>query len=487
MKDADHYLTKYGVLRPVVTRKYFALMSDLFMSSYAELVHYNTLFFVDYYTRTGYINGVYYYGSEAASFGDLIIAKEDKEKGFVMKVFSNIYEYGEKLLAYTEELKSTDYSNKTTTELLSYFKKFSEMYREYSISLMGYNIQYPVEKRLRELVKNRDNPEEDLSVLSFPKKDNFAALEQISLFKIGSLIREKNINKFEDLSVEILDKIQEHIKEFGWINTRGGQANPWTKKEIFERIMHLEGGFSQKLVDLKNHKINSQEKTEQLLKELNADEEIINLIEIAKELVYFRTYRTDYLTKTFSNVKPLLEEIAKRRNLSYKEILSLRVHEILDEKHVDKEEIEKRMIGYALVSLEPNKIKFSSEPETIKEIKDKFFRDHEATSEIKGRSAFIGQGKVQGRVKIVTNKSDLVKVESGDILVSPMTTPDFVMAMEKAAAFVTDEGGITCHAAIVAREMKKPCIIGTQTATKSLKDNDLVEVDSEKGIVKIIK
>jgi pyruvate,water dikinase len=59
--------------------------------------------------------------------------------------------------------------------------------------------------------------------------------------------------------------------------------------------------------------------------------------------------------------------------------------------------------------------------------------------------------------------------------------------MQKAAAFVTDEGGLTCHAAIVAREMKKPCIIGTKIATKVLKDGDMVEVDANKGIVKILK
>tara|TARA_Y100000310_G_scaffold338021_1_gene426573 strand:- start:1597 stop:1776 length:180 start_codon:yes stop_codon:yes gene_type:complete len=59
--------------------------------------------------------------------------------------------------------------------------------------------------------------------------------------------------------------------------------------------------------------------------------------------------------------------------------------------------------------------------------------------------------------------------------------------MKKAAAFVTDEGGVTCHAAIVSREMKKPCIIGTKIATKVLKDNDLVEVDANKGIVRKIK
>jgi pyruvate,water dikinase len=59
--------------------------------------------------------------------------------------------------------------------------------------------------------------------------------------------------------------------------------------------------------------------------------------------------------------------------------------------------------------------------------------------------------------------------------------------MKKAIAFITDEGGITCHAAIIARELKKPCIIGTKIATKVLKDGDLVEVDANKGVVKIIK
>jgi len=67
-----------------------------------------------------------------------------------------------------------------------------------------------------------------------------------------------------------------------------------------------------------------------------------------------------------------------------------------------------------------------------------------------------------------------------------MTTPDFVPAMKLAAAFVTDEGGIGCHAAILARELKVPCVIGTRFATQVFKDGDMVEVDAEKGIVKKI-
>jgi phosphohistidine swiveling domain-containing protein len=487
MKDTTSLSVKYGKLKPTVTRKYVPLMSDFFMNSYADVKNYQKLFFVDYYTRCGYLSGKFYYGDEAAEFGDVIFVEEDKKSGFIKKIFSTIYAYGEKLLVFSEELQEIDYSDKSMKKLLEQFKQFSERYRTFVISLMGFNIQFPIENRLKNIIKNRKNPNEDLNILSFPRKDNFAVLEQANLLKIGILVKQHNIKKFEDLSIEILEKIQEHITEFGWINARGGQAEPWSEKEIFERIMHTEGDFSQKLVEFENHKFEFQEKTERLLKELNADEEIINLVDIAKELVYFRTYRTDYMNKTFSNIKPLLEAIAKKRNLTYREIIYLRIKEIEENKEVEKDEIERRIIDYALITIEPNKLLFASDHEKIKRLKEDYCEEPVVTSEVAGRSAFVGHGKVRGTVKIIIDKSDLGKINKGDIMVSPMTTPDFVVAMEKAAAFVTDEGGITCHAAIVAREMKKPCIIGTETATQSLKDGDLVEVDAKKGIVKIIK
>ena len=97
------------------------------------------------------------------------------------------------------------------------------------------------------------------------------------------------------------------------------------------------------------------------------------------------------------------------------------------------------------------------------------------------------QGKVRGKVKIVKNPKDMGKVKDGDILVTHQTVPEMIPAMKKASAFVTNSGGITCHAAIVAREMKKPCIVGTKVATKLLKDHDIIEVDAYKGIITIIR
>ena len=78
-------------------------------------------------------------------------------------------------------------------------------------------------------------------------------------------------------------------------------------------------------------------------------------------------------------------------------------------------------------------------------------------------------------------------MNNGDILVAPMTSPDFIVAMRQASAIITDEGGMTSHAAIVSRELGINCIVGTKIATKVLKDGDLVEVDADQGTVKIIK
>ena len=77
--------------------------------------------------------------------------------------------------------------------------------------------------------------------------------------------------------------------------------------------------------------------------------------------------------------------------------------------------------------------------------------------------------------------------QDGSVLVTGMTRPEFVPLMKRASAIITDEGGITCHAAIVSRELKKPCIIGTKIATQVLKDGDLVEVDADNGVVRILE
>ncbi|MEK6889871.1 MAG: PEP-utilizing enzyme [Nanoarchaeota archaeon] len=107
------------------------------------------------------------------------------------------------------------------------------------------------------------------------------------------------------------------------------------------------------------------------------------------------------------------------------------------------------------------------------------------SEEIKGNVAY--KGLIKGYARLISSKSDLDLLRKGEILVSEMTHPGYVPFLNKVSAIVTDEGGIVCHAAIVSREMKIPCIVGTKIATKLLRTGDLIEVDANKGTIKILK
>jgi len=108
--------------------------------------------------------------------------------------------------------------------------------------------------------------------------------------------------------------------------------------------------------------------------------------------------------------------------------------------------------------------------------------DFKETNEIKGKG--VGNGKVIGKVRVAFNLEEAKKTQEGEIIVTTMTRPEWIVYMKKSAGFITDAGGILAHAAIVARELNKPCIVGTNNASEILKDGDLVEVDAENGVVR---
>ena len=118
---------------------------------------------------------------------------------------------------------------------------------------------------------------------------------------------------------------------------------------------------------------------------------------------------------------------------------------------------------------------------TIKEAGAEVKPEIEAPVLLSGAPA--SPGIASGPVKIVSDASQIDKVRDGDILVAEMTTPDFVPAMKRAVAIVTDRGGRTAHAAIVSRELGIPCIVGTGQATKALKDGQIISVDGSRGNV----
>jgi phosphoenolpyruvate synthase/pyruvate phosphate dikinase len=227
-----------------------------------------------------------------------------------------------------------------------------------------------------------------------------------------------------------------------------------------------------------------------LIKVCNFKKEEKHIFEILSSLSYTKDLRN--ATDDFAHycLDNFFREIARRHRLDKTEVRYLWPEElenlIRGVKFYSRAYIQEK-IKHCAVVIKSGRIKYFVGSESEKEI-DKIINLKDIDNEM---SEFHGMcassGKVLGRVKILESYAQVDKVQDEDILVTNMTSPRYMAAILRAGAIVTDEGGLTCHAAIIARELKKPCIIGTKIATKVLKDGDFVEVDANKGVVKIIK
>lgn len=162
---------------------------------------------------------------------------------------------------------------------------------------------------------------------------------------------------------------------------------------------------------------------------------------------------------------------------------TLKTEEIISDAIPEKNELQRRDTKYFFSG---RKLFTGSNKSEI----EKVFKITLATAPFKKVRQLSGltayRGVVRGFVKRVMGHKQIGDVKEGEIMISPMTIPDFIPAIKKAAAIVTDEGGMLSHAAIVAREFGKPTVVGTETATKRLKDGDIVEVNATEGKVNLI-
>jgi len=268
------------------------------------------------------------------------------------------------------------------------------------------------------------------------------------------------------------------------------EHQPLTTKEVVDLIQEqlvANRDLSQRLDRLaKNHqKILDQCK--KMENELQLKKENKTLLKFLQYNVWLRTARLEIFRKAHLTSQPLFTEILQRMGLADK-YLSFITHEefekFLTEGSVpNKQELDRRL-DKCIFTLIKGQLQIETRLAQLKKWSLFFQINLPTVTFIKGQVA--SRGKAVGKVRIIHNKSELNKFKRGDVLVANMTNPDYVLIMQKASAIVTDEGGVTCHAAIVSRELEVPCIVGTQIATEVFKDGDLVEVDAERGIVEKI-
>jgi phosphohistidine swiveling domain-containing protein len=222
---------------------------------------------------------------------------------------------------------------------------------------------------------------------------------------------------------------------------------------------------------------------DKILKDLD-NPELDLLAKKAREYLFLETLKLNAIDQADYLIHNLLNEIAKRMGLNFQQLIFVSHKEILDflesGDKPDVEEINERMKAYAILNIAGSVKIYSGKG--LEEYLKKERVDYGNVSELKGTVA--NKGFLKSKVTIVNDSRDIKKIEQGDVLISAMVIPALTAAVRKAAAIVTDEGGLTSHATIVAREFNIPCIVGTEIATKVLKNGDLVEVDAINGVIR---
>jgi phosphohistidine swiveling domain-containing protein len=332
----------------------------------------------------------------------------------------------------------------------------------------------------REIVAEEIN--KIISTLALPWLMAPLDMERLSLLKAVLLDKEKQekalIKHHEEFSYLPMYDIDYEEYSIEYFRKRFNEVKKIPKKKIKEEIKEILKKYAER-----------RKQSNDLIKKFKKEKEIYGLMRFFMFFAAFKDYKPYVRDKISYCVRNLFKEIAKRINLSLTETLFLTEAELeqalKNELKIFGKEIKARVKNSAYFLSDDGKTAIFTDEEDLKIIDGILEGRKEKEQIIKGVSVF--PGKAKGQVALILSNADFGKFSLGQILVTSATRPDFVPLMKKAAAIVTDEGGLLSHAAIVSRELGIPCIVGTKTATRVLKDGDLVEVDAKEGLIKLLK
>ena len=456
----------------------------------------------------GYHLWFYFGDKDAREVAEHLADKIINEEGYAKEVNKNIILEADKLRSFAEKIPQINLAKLSNENLWQIYSDHNGIHGKYytwawipvAVDMFGNNLTKRVKDYLFQKGVGNDNINEFLVILTQPTKKSLIFIEQENLLKIATTIAEKYeslINIFENkesayikdnLPLDILSLITEHHAKYYYTK------HLWVSGEysIEDYLIQLKDIFKTKqspkvILDKQSQKLEkSKQKKEKLLEHLQIDQKWKVIFEQYGDFMVTKIYRRYAQLLAVHHMSAILKEIARRFFITEKQVRFMRVKEVekmlLENKYNESELLERTKYCVYYAERDDEKIFIGNE---AKEIMKSIEKEVDINiSELKGESGCVGYAK--GRVKIIIRAEDMAKMEEGDILVSIATDPDIVPAMKKAAGIITEQGGVTSHAAIVSRELGIPCVIGTKIATQVFKDGDMVEVDANRGIVKKI-
>jgi len=419
-----------------------------------------------------------------------------KDSNYFLNYADNCLELGNEVISYAKKKGNVDPKELDNKELAKIYIDVVNKIKDFmpfmfSLHLVDLYLTDNFEKLLKEFIKNKNYPKEKYfeyqSALALPFKKIFVLQEKEALIKIALFMKENNL---DINSPKVKEKLDEHLNKYKWINAVLMEFPPFSLEDFKEKLKELlKTDFETEYNQVLESEKGLLKKQEEYMVEIKDFPELYNLSKALQVFGFLRSFRVDVVSVAYFNIWNIVKEISNRldlKDLNIKYLTSDEVKDSLFGKVKDYKGLIEARKKNCLSIIIDNENYYITNPSDIQKILENIiYEEEEITDSVEGMVAY--PGVIEGSAKVLRGLGDMKKVEKGDIIVISMTDPQYVPVMEKAGAFVTDFGGLLCHAAIVSREMKKPCIIGTKNATKTFVDGDNILVDAEKGIAKKIK
>lgn len=419
---------------------------------------------------------------EQAETKELEATIEKDVRIWAKRLFDQIESVSKVLLKQSQRIDKRDLQAYSNQELSSILQAWLKHYGE-TVSFIGFpaRLDEVLEKALRIELSKYDIEDSEAVFRIIAHSDKWTGVFEEKLALMKAVL--------EGITSE--EWMARHAKKYAWITKTLLLGDLYSEQKVKEKIEGLkqDKDLQEKYDQLANNVIENKKELMVLIKRYDFSSDTRTLISLFRHAIWFRTARLEWLNEACTLAHPLLEEIAQRIGVSYEQLIYHFPDEILESLEVKKsvvspQELQQRLAKYAMVTVDGQNTELLLDSDADQLKQNLVQSSAPSKTDVKGMIAY--PGLVRGKVKILKDRSELHKIGKGDVLVTKLTTPDFVPAMEKAVAIVTDLGGITSHAAIVSRELHIPCIVGTGNATTSLHENDEVEVDANNGRVKVL-
>ena len=412
--------------------------------------------------------------------------EQKKDSQFIDKYMSKCKEKSIELDKYYTKFMKKDISKFNIPQIAKALQELEKLNYDYWVYAYLCDAFDPQgDEMLKEEIKryNITLSKEELAVFMRINWLNYMQEERLGMLNLALKVKQKKHSLNEARTL-----LENHAETYFYIDNSWESTTMLTADDFMKRLDEtLNTPTSEIEEQIKDIETDWEKEHKKLQKKYLIPDSLMNILYFFSQLFKLRDLRKKQTLVTNYIYDLFFSRIAEIFSLDFEDLRVILAEEITE--NVNAEDLKKKINARKQIILETywdNKTTHYSGKEGMKiyeEINKTFVHKGDI---IKGTPAF--PGKVKGIVRVIMGEVHFSKFNNGEILVAPMTRPEFVPLMKRAAGIITDEGGITCHAAIVSRELKIPSIVGTKISTKVLKDGDVVEVNANHGVVrKVIK